>query len=129
MINKNNKFVKFIQLYFWMLVSCTFVFTVISIFIDVNNFKNMIQAFMVGLILPAVLNTFLWDKNTDPIELWFKRIFYCIISIGFIMLCIMLFNNKLSIYTFALGFGVGLAVALLLGIPVWIIADKRQKKP
>ena len=66
--------------------------------------------------------------NNKVVELWIKRIYYCIISMGWIAACISVFNNGFNLYKFTLSFGVGLAVTLILGIPVWLIADRRQKK-
>lgn len=102
--------------------------TIISVFLEKSSFENNVRAFSVGLILPAALNTILWKKGMDPVELWIKRIYYCIITTGFMVVSHMAFNQKMEWSLFALAFGVGLAVVLFVGIPTWIIFDRREKK-
>lgn len=124
----NNKFYRFLFLYFLTFGASAFMLLTISLFIDKINFENMLRAFAIGFIAPTTLNILWFSKTPDIVELWIKRIYYCIISMGWISACISVFNNGFNLYKFTLSFGVGLAVTLILGIPVWLIADRRQKK-
>lgn len=125
----NNKYYRFLFLYFFLFGVCTFMFLIISLFLDGFDFENKVRTLSIMAIVPTLLNVLWFGKSQqDIVELWIKRAYFCVISMGWIALWNSVFANGFSIYIFALSFGLGLVVMLILGVPFWVILDRREKK-
>ncbi len=124
----NNNFLKFMICYFLMFGASTLLLVIFSAVFEKFPFENFIRALSIGFIPPAIMNTFWWKKGMDKVELWVKRIYYCIITTVFNAVCLTAFNLKMGWKFFAVTFAAMFIMMLITIIPIWIIADRREKK-
>jgi len=123
----NNKFLKFLICYFLMFGASTLLLVIFSAVFEKFPFENFIRALSIGFIPPDIMNTFWWKKGIDKVELWIKRVYYCIITTVFNAVCITTFNLDLGWKLFVSTFVAMFIMMLITIIPIWIIADRREK--
>ena len=125
----SNRLARFFVSYLLSLGMSVIVLAFLSLALDkLKPMDEFIYAFIFGLFPSALMNALFWDKNDDAVELWIKRIYYCVVSIGFLAFCVLVFRGQLTIEKFAICFGTGLGAQTLVVVPLWIILDRRQKR-
>lgn len=94
-----------------------------------DRLRILLPTLAVILIFPSVLNMLLFSRHeTDAKKRWYKRIYYMIGTVTWATFIFVLFRYFDSTFKVLLGVGVMILCNLLVGIPLFILADRRERK-
>ena len=90
---------------------------------------TVLPALSVSLLFPNLLAVLLfYTPESDEKTRWCKRILFIIGSTLYTCLVFILFRHYDSVLKVIAGLGASIFVELLIGVPLWIIADRRERE-
>lgn len=94
-----------------------------------ERLKVLLPVLAINLIFPNLLNMFLFSRREPDVKkLWYKRIYYMIGAVTWATLIFVLFRYFNNIYQVLLGLGVMILCNLLVSVPLFIFADRYERK-
>lgn len=132
MLTQNVKFknrcVRFVFSYFFALGMAAFLLVIYSAVFGARIF-TLLPALSVSLFCPSVLATLLfYTPEADEKIRWCKRIIFVTASTLYTCFVFIIFRHYKSVTMVLVGFGAMFLVELLIGVPLWIIADRRERE-
>lgn len=132
MLSQNVKFknrcVRVVFSYFFALGMAAFLLIIFSAVFGARIY-TLLPAMSVSLFLPSILAALLfYTPEADEKIRWCKRIIFITCSTLYTCLVFILFRHYDSVIKVIAGLGAMVLVELLIGVPLWIIADRRERK-
>lgn len=132
MLNQNVKFknrcVRFLFSYFFTLGMAAYLVIFYAAVLGTRIY-TVLPAVSVSLLFPNLLAALLfYTPESDEKIRWRKRILFIIGSTLYTCLVFILFRHYDSILKVIAGLGAMIFVDLLIGVPLWIIADRRERE-
>ncbi len=132
MLTQNVKFknrcVRFVFSYFFTLGMAAYIAIVCAVALGTRIY-TVLPALSVSLFLPNILAALLfYTPEADEKIRWCKRIIFVTCSTLYTCLVFILFRLYDSVIKVIAGLGAMVLVELLIGVPLWIIADRRERK-
>jgi len=93
-----------------------------------EKLRILLPILAINLVFPSVLNMLLFSRSEPDVKkLWYKRIYYMIGTVTWATLIFVLFRYFNSIFQVLLGLGVMIVCNLLVGVPLFVLADRRER--
>ena len=132
MLNSNVKFknrcVRFLFSYFFTLGMAAYLVIIYAAVLGARIYP-VLPALSVSLLFPNLLAVLLfYTPESDEKTRWCKRILFIIGSTLYTCLVFILFRHYDSVLKVIAGLGASIFVELLIGVPLWIIADRRERE-
>ncbi len=123
-----NRCVRFIFSYFFTLGMAAYIVIVCAVALGTRIY-TLLPALSVSLLLPNILAALLfYTPEPDEKIRWCKRIIFITCSTLYTCFVFILFRHYDSIIKVLVGIGAMIFVELLIGVPLWIIADRRERE-
>jgi len=131
MLSQNVKFknrcVRFLFSYFFALGMVAFLLVFYSTVFGAKIY-TVLPALCVSLLCPSILAALLfYTSEQDEKVRWCKRIIFVTVSTLWTCFVFIIFRHYKSVAMVLVGFGAMFLVELLVSVPMWIIADRRER--